>query len=163
MHPLRQSNITIRHFTDDDLSQLWRRKNSVESYRPKWQRSRITDPAARRAFDHMNIRTALNLIKPYTLRRTIPGIFTRTNSGKEVLVGLPTLGCAVHDGVMGSASRNKGLPWEIRYKKVDLGNKDVKEVVVCGMKEDDVRKSMRSTTTTGHRTPQVRMCRDPRR
>ncbi|ORY13486.1 PP-loop family-domain-containing protein [Clohesyomyces aquaticus] len=143
LHPLRQSDITIRHFTDEDLKQLHKRPRSANN-------------AARHSFDHAYIRTALGLLKPYTLRRTLPAIFIKDGSAKDVLVGLPTLGCAIRDGKLIPVLKPTALPWEVRYKKADLGTRRVEDTVVRGVKDADVMGAMRVAAMTGLRTSKVK-------
>jgi tRNA(Ile)-lysidine synthase len=81
------------------------------------------------------ITAAFALLKPSDLRFTLPAVFREdSQTGEETLIGFPTLdvrmnGFGPPDGV---------CDWKVRYKKVDFGSHAPGDVVVPGIRREDV-------------------------
>ncbi|KAF2472037.1 uncharacterized protein BDR25DRAFT_284472 [Lindgomyces ingoldianus] len=149
---LLRQDLTVRHFTDRDLAELGQSVNFASAEGDAAE-SRDRDGkhpmqnATRRlslvASDYAFIKTALGLIKPHPLRRTLPAIFTKS-LGKDVLIGLPTLDWAITDAAFAVRFWDRiHAPWEVRYKNVDMGKKSLKKSVARGIRRRDVLDVMR--------------------
>jgi tRNA(Ile)-lysidine synthase len=75
--------------------------------------------------DHL-IKTVIMLIKDKRLRRGFPGIFSTDEEGRDILVALPTFNFTVRL----SETANENLHYDIRYKKIDMGNRSLDDIVV---------------------------------
>jgi hypothetical protein len=88
------SPILIRHLQPDDM-----------------KRFRRAMAAEKKLDDFQNM---ISTIAPGSVRYTLPAVVAKGLDGKEVVLGLPTMGCrlAETDGV---------VDWEVRYKFINLG------------------------------------------
>ncbi|KAF2198897.1 hypothetical protein GQ43DRAFT_421482 [Delitschia confertaspora ATCC 74209] len=66
-------------------------------------------------FEFGHLRTLFQMIQPEDLRYTIPAVFCKGEGGEEVFLGFPSVN---REPVV---KGYKGVEWEVRYKKVDLG------------------------------------------
>jgi tRNA(Ile)-lysidine synthase len=78
---------------------------------------------------------ALSLIKPSDIRFTLPAVFRKDSvTGEEILIGLPTLKVRVN----GFGPPTRTCNWHVLYKKVDLGQRSVNEVIVHEKSKNEV-------------------------
>ncbi|KAF2869964.1 PP-loop family-domain-containing protein [Massariosphaeria phaeospora] len=84
------------------------------------------------------MRIALSLFKPADLRRHIPALFSRPtdSSSAETLIALPTLGA--------STASPSTCTWQIRYKKVDFGQRSAAALVASGISATRLAAAARS-------------------
>jgi tRNA(Ile)-lysidine synthase len=87
-----------------------------------------------RKSQYYHIYGVMSSIKPASLRRSLPVLFTRSPDGIELPFLLPTLNLDISDQRMKS-SRDI-CDWSIRYKKIDLGQRDVSGVVMPVKKQN---------------------------
>jgi tRNA(Ile)-lysidine synthase len=85
---------------------------------------------------HHNIKVSFDLIKPVSLRRTLPALFLISPSGEEELLALPTL------GVQTIFSKEHPFPnppctWDVRYKKIDSRHRKLQAVIAPGIVPQD--------------------------
>lgn len=81
------------------------------------------------------ISAALELLKPYDIRYTIPALFRKDHeTGEESLVGFPTLNVRMH-----GFGPPHGCAWDVRYKKIDPGShRSMGDIVVPGLSRRDI-------------------------
>lgn len=77
-------------------------------------------------------RAALALINPTELRRHLPALFLKADSGEEILLALPTLGSRSTN--LDPSLLPRACSWEVRYKKCNFGRRSVEDIVVPGIR-----------------------------
>jgi tRNA(Ile)-lysidine synthase len=115
--------LILRNFEKTDMRHL----PTLQSKREAAQRGRGPIP-------ERFILAAFALIRPSDVRFTLPAVFRKDNStGEESLIGFPTLNVR-----MDGWGPPQGIcDWHVRYKKIDLGQHSVGDVVVAGMRKMD--------------------------
>jgi tRNA(Ile)-lysidine synthase len=88
------------------------------------------------------ITAAFALIKPSDMKFTLPAVFRKdSTTGEETLIGFPTLNVR-----MNGVGPSEGVcDWQVRYKKVDLGERSISDIIVPGTNNEviDEEKSQR--------------------
>ncbi|KAF2018707.1 adenine nucleotide alpha hydrolases-like protein [Aaosphaeria arxii CBS 175.79] len=126
--------ITIENKTQDDLVLRMLTPEDVKKYAP----SRLLKQDHAQWIEDRLMISALSLVRPDTLRKTIPGIFRRQRGdlGSDSLIALPTLGALLRprDGVHFSDI----CKFSLRYKKIDIRDRKLSDVVVGGIDATDI-------------------------
>jgi tRNA(Ile)-lysidine synthase len=140
--------LTLRLFTKDDIRHIPSLHNAKRI-------SHTGDPRPERF-----IGTALSLLKPADLRFTLPAVFRHDEAtGEETLVGFPTLNVSM--GTLGFP--RDVCAWQVRYKKIELGRKQLDDIVAPGITHAMIEKEMAKFETkdsrpkTSVRTEKARM------
>lgn len=87
--------------------------------------------------DHL-VKLVLTLLEDKRLRRGFPGIFWTDEEGRDILAALPTFNITVRL----NETANEALHCDIRYKKIDIGNRPLDEIVVPGVTKAQIADAM---------------------
>jgi tRNA(Ile)-lysidine synthase len=78
---------------------------------------------------------AFDLLKPVDLRFTLPAVFRKdAATGEESLIGFPTLDVRID----GFGAPEGVCEWNVRYKKIDFGNRGPGDIIVPGSSRKDI-------------------------
>lgn len=140
------------HTTDDIIIRMLRQDDIIQL--SSGTKSPIQPLNKRERF----LKAALNLIKPSDIRTTIPAIFQKHKPGPDTkdgakpterLLALPTLGVNLNTHTINF--KEQICSYKIRYKKIDLGERSVKEVVKRGIQMHDVMHEISRSRKVGEK------------
>jgi hypothetical protein len=89
------------------------------------------------------IRELLMLIQDKRSRRGFPGIFRTDDQGRDILVALPTFDLTVSL----RETSHQALRCDIRYRKIDTGNRPLDDIVVPGVTKAQIADTVRGLTS----------------
>jgi tRNA(Ile)-lysidine synthase len=113
-----QDTLVLRTFQKTDMKHLPITQGSKQGIQNR------TGPIPERF-----ITAAFALIKPSDIRFTLPAVFRRdSTTGEETLIGFPTLNVRMN----GFGPPEGVCDWRVRFKKVDLGERSVSDIIVPG-------------------------------
>jgi tRNA(Ile)-lysidine synthase len=117
----RDHTVVLRFLTNDELRKA-RHRSAPKSQIVKNKDLLIESDR------YQNIKIFIDLIKPTSLSRHLPGLFLVSPDGEEELFALPTLGAKA---ILPNERPYPDPPctWDIRYKKIDLGNRRLVDVI----------------------------------
>ncbi|EUC50226.1 hypothetical protein COCMIDRAFT_82590 [Bipolaris oryzae ATCC 44560] len=102
---------------------------------PTYQQNMADMLDANRARPYRFILAALDLLRPSDVRYTLPAVFRQDHeTGAETLVGFPTLDVRID----GFGAPEGVCEWSVKYKKIELGSRTAKDIVVPGSTRKDI-------------------------
>jgi tRNA(Ile)-lysidine synthase len=118
LHNHTQDTLVLRIFEKTDMKHL-----------PTTQRNKEATQNRTGPIPERFITAAFYLIKPSDIRFTLPAVFRKdSTTGEETLIGFPTLNVRMN----GFGPPEDVCEWRVRYKKVDLGQRSLTDIIVPG-------------------------------
>jgi tRNA(Ile)-lysidine synthase len=125
------TRLKIRNFEPKDVQTLVEEVRKVPiAERPRARPDRV-------------IKAILTLVEDKRSRRGFPGIFRTDAEGRDILVALPSFNITVSL----RETSPEALRCEIRYKKIDTGNRPLDEIVVPGVTKAQIADTVRGVTS----------------